>query len=87
MSPFKKLVVKGGSSKGKEPIIDLTSFSPKLKKTQSLARVFDDTRFRSYTAFQAYSSYFKSAPMVIERVVEQATILDTNIPKWFASKD
>ena len=25
--------------------------------------------------------------MVIEQVVEQATLLDTNIPKWFASKD
>ena len=25
--------------------------------------------------------------MVIEWVVEQATLLDTNIPKWFVSKD
>ena len=25
--------------------------------------------------------------MAIERVVEQATLLDTNIPKWLASKD
>ena len=25
--------------------------------------------------------------MVIERVVEQATLLDTNFPKWFVSKD
>ena len=25
--------------------------------------------------------------MVIERVVEQATLLDTNFPKWFISKD
>ena len=25
--------------------------------------------------------------MLIERVVEQASLLDTNIPKWFASND
>ena len=25
--------------------------------------------------------------MLIERVIEQASLLDTNIPKWFASKD
>ena len=25
--------------------------------------------------------------MLIERVVEQASLLDTNIPKWFAYKD
>ena len=87
MSPFKKLAVKGGSSKGTEPVIDLSSFSPKLKKTRFSARVFNDTRFRSYTAYQAYLNCFKNAPMVIERVVEQASLLDTNIPKWFASKD
>ena len=87
MSPFKRLAVKGSSSKGKEPFINLTSFSPKSKKTQFSAGVFNDTQFRSYTAFQAYSSYFKSAPMVIERVVEQATLLDTNIPKCLTSKD
>ena len=79
--------MKESSSKGKEPVIDLNSFSPKSKKTRSSARVFDDTRFRSYTAFQAYLSYFQNAPMVIEQVVEQATLLDTNIPKWFTSKD
>ena len=45
------------------------------------------TQFRSYTAFQVYLSYFQNAPMVIERVVEQVTLLDRNIPKWFTSKD
>ena len=87
MSPFKKSAVKGSNNKRKEPVIDLTSFSPKSKKTQSSAGVFDDTQFRSYTAFQGYSSYFERAPMVIERIFEQATLLDTNIPKWLASKD
>ena len=87
MSPFKKLVVKGSNSKGKEPVIDLSSFSPKSKKTRSSTGVFDDTRFRSYTAYQAYLNCFKDAPLGIERVVEQASLLDTNIPKWFTSKD
>ena len=45
------------------------------------------TQFRSYIAFQVYLSYFQNAPMVIERVVEQVTLLDRNIPKWFTSKD
>ena len=80
MSPFKKSAVKGGSSKGKEPVIDLSSFSPKLKKTRSSARVYDDTRFRSYALYQAYLNHFKGAPMLIERVVKQM------VPKWFASK-
>ena len=79
--------MKGSSNKGKEPVIDLTSFSSKSKKTQSSVGVFNDTQLRSYIAFQVYSSYFERAPMVIERVVEQATLLDTNIPKWLASKD
>ena len=87
MSPFKKSAVKGGSSKGKELVIDLSSFSPKLKKTQSSTRVYDDTHFRSYATYQAYLNHFKGAPMLIERVVEQASLLDTNIPKWFTSKD
>ena len=87
MSHFKKPIVKGSYSKGNEPIIDLSNFSPKSKKTRSSTGVFDDTRFRSYTAYQAYLNYFIDSPMVIELVVEQASLLDTNIPKWFASKD
>ena len=79
--------MKGSSSKGKEPVIDLSSFSPKSKKTQSLTGVFDDTRFRTYTAYQAYLNCFKDAPMVIEQVIEQASLLAMNIPKWLASKD
>ena len=87
MSPFKKSAVKGGSSKGKKPVIDLSSFSPKSKKTRSSARVYDDTRFRSYATYQAYLNHFKGPLMLIERVVEQASLLDTNIPRWFASND
>ena len=87
MSPFKKSTVKGGSRKGKELVIDLSSYSSKLKKTRSSTRFYDDTRFRSYAAYQAYLNCFKDAPMLIERVVEQASLLNTNIPKWFTSKD
>ena len=86
MSPFKKSAVKG-SSKGKELVIDLSSFSLKSKKTRSSTGVFDDTRFRSYAAYQAYLNCFKDTPMVVEQVVEQATLLDMNILKWFSSKD
>ena len=63
--------VKGGSNKGKKSVIDLSSFSPKSKKTRSLARVYDDTRFRSYATYQAYLNHFKGPPMLIERVAEQ----------------
>ena len=87
MFPFKKSAVKGSSSKGKEHVIGLSSFSPKSKKTRSLTGFYDDTRFKSYAAYQAYLNCFKDAPMVIERVVEQASLLYANIPKWFVSKD
>ena len=79
--------MKGSNGKEKEPVIDLSSFSLKSKKTRSSVGVFDDTRFRFYTALQAYFIYFQNALMVIEQVAEQATLLDMNIPKWFASKD
>ena len=87
MSPFKKSVVKGGSSKEKEPVIDLDSFSPKSKKSWALTGFYDANKFRSYAISQAYENYFKDAPLLVERVVEQAFLLDTNIPKWFATKD
>ena len=87
MSPFKKSAVKGSNGKGKEPVIDVDSFTLKSKKTQSSIGFYDADKFRSYTAFEAYESYFKDAPLLVERVVEQASLLDTTIPKWFATKD
>ena len=87
MSPFKKSNVEGSSSKGKELDIDLESFTAKSKKTRSSIRFYDADKFRSYAAFQAYENYFKDDPLVVERVVEQASLLETNIPKWFATKD
>ena len=41
MSPFKKAAVKGGGSKGKEPVIEVDDFSPKIKRTRSQSGVFD----------------------------------------------
>ena len=51
MSSFKKAAVKGGGSKGKEPVIDVDDFSPKTKRTRSPSGVFDPNKFRSYAAF------------------------------------
>ena len=87
MSSFKKPAVKGDSSKGKESMIDLDSFSLKSKKTRSSIGLYDANKFRSYGIYQSYVNYFKDAPMLAERVVEQASLLDMNIPKWFATKD
>ena len=87
MSPFKKSTMKGGSSKGREPVIDLDSFSPKLKKTQASTGFYDANKFRSYATSQAYENYFKDAPLLVERVVEHAFLLDTNILKRFTTKD
>ena len=87
MSAFKKSAMKGSSSKGKEPMIDVDSLTPKSQKTRSSIGFYDSDKFRSYAASQAYEKYFKDAPLLVERVVEQASLLDTNIPKWFVVKD
>jgi len=87
MSPFKKLAVKGSNSKGKELVVDVNSLTPKLKKTCSSIGFYDPDKFKSYAAFQAYESYFKDAFLLVERAVDQASLLETNIPKWFSSKD
>ena len=87
MSPFKKSIVKGSSCKGKEPVIDLESLTPKSKKTRTLTGFYDVNKFKSYSASQAYDNYFRDAPMLLERVVEQGSLLDTNIQKWFVNRD
>ena len=48
MSPFKKAAVKGGSSKGKEPVIDVDDYPPQTKGTRSSSKSFDPNKFRSY---------------------------------------
>ena len=81
MSPFKRSTVKGSSSKGKEQMIDLESLTPKSKKSQSSIVFYDVSKFRSYAASHAYENYFKDAPMLMERVLEQGSLLDMNILK------
>ena len=83
MSTFKRAVVKGGSNKEKEPVIDVDDLSPRTKRTHSSSGVFDPTKFRSYAAFQTYENYFKDATPLLERVVDQSSLFGTNIPKWF----
>ena len=87
MSPFKRAVVKGGSNKGKEPVIDVDNLSLRTKRTRSSSEVFDPTKFRSYAAFQTHENYFRDATPLLERVVDQSSLFDTDIPKWFAHKD
>ena len=71
MSPFKRAVVKGGSNKRKEPIIDVDDLSPKTKKTCSSSGAFDPNKFRSYAAFQTHENYVRDATPLLERVVDQ----------------
>ena len=49
--------------------------------------VCDPNLFKSYVAFQTYQNYFWEAPLLVERAVDQPSLLDTNIPIWFATKD
>ena len=87
MSPFKRLAVKGGSNKGKEPMIDVDDISPKPKRTWFPTGVYDPHKFRSCAAFQTYANYFRDASLLVERVVDQPSFMDTKIPEWFATKD
>ena len=87
MSPFKKVAVKGGSSKGKEHVIDVNDYSPQTKRTRSSSGVFDPNKFRSYAAFQTHENYFRNATPLSERPFDQSSLHDTDIPKWFAYKD
>ena len=87
MSPFKSSAVKEGSNKGKEPIIDVDEQSPRSKRTRFSTEVHDPNLFKSYVAFQTYRNYFRDAPLLVERAVDQPSLYDTNIPIWFATKD
>ena len=75
MSPFKKSVVKGGSNKGKEPVIDVDNISPRPKRTQSPTGVFDLNKFKSYTAFQNYENYFCEAPLMEKGLLSRRLFL------------
>ena len=51
MSPFKSLAVKGGSNKGKEPVIDVDDLASRSKRTDFSTGVYDLDLFRYYAAF------------------------------------
>ena len=87
MSPFKSAAVKGGSNKGKEPVIDVDDPSPRPKRTRSPSGVYDSHKFRSYAAFQTHENYFRDATPIVEWVVDQPSLRETNVLIWFATKD
>ena len=79
--------MKGGNSKGKDHVIDVDDHSPRLKRNRSSSRVYDPKKFKTYAAFQTHEKYFRDAKPLLERVLDQLSLSDTNIPKWFAIKD
>ena len=87
MSPFKRAAVKGGSNKGKKPMIDVDDLSSRSKRTRSPLRVYDPNKFRSYAAFQTHENYFREASLLVERAIDQPSLIDIDIPKWFTTKD
>ena len=87
MSLFKRSAVKGGRSKGKEPVIDVDDLSPKPKRTRFPTGVYDPHKFKSYATFQTYANYFRDASLLVEKAVDQPSLLDTKIPIWFATMD
>ena len=68
-------------------MIDVDDLSPRPKRTRSPSRVYDPNMFRSYAAFQTHENYFKEATPLVERVVDQSSLYETNFPIWFATKD
>ena len=68
-------------------MIDVDNFTPRPKRTRSPIGIFDPNYFRSYAASQNFENYFMEAPLLVESAVDQPSLLDTNIPKWYATKD
>ena len=78
MSPFKKAAVKGGNSKGKEHVDDL---SPSSKRTKTSSGVYDPNKFRTLVSFQTHAKYFRDAKPLFERALDQSSLSNTDIPK------
>ena len=74
------------SSRGKEPLIDLTS-SLVSKRTRQLSANFDNKRFKTLLDFQSFNNNFKNALTMVERIVMFDTLGSTFIPKIFANRD
>ena len=79
--------MKGGNSKGKEHVIDVDDLSPRLKRNRSSSAVYDPNNFRTYAAFQTHEKYFRDTKPLLERVLDQSSLSDTDIPKWLTTKD
>ena len=69
-SPFKKVAVKGGNSKGKEHVIDVDDLSPSSKRTKSSSGVYDPKKFRTFTAFQTHAKYFRDAKPLLQKALD-----------------
>ena len=87
MSPFERVTIKGGNSKGKEHVINVDDLFPRLKRNRSSSGIYDPNKFRTYAAFQTHEKYFKDAKPLLERAFDQSSLSNIDIPKWFATKD
>ena len=74
------------SSRGKEPLIDLT-FTPISKRTHQSSGNFVNKRFKTLLDSQSFNNNFKNASIVVERIVRFDTLGSTFIPKIFVDKD
>ena len=86
MSPLKRATVKRGNSKGKDHVINVDDLSPRLKRNRSLSRVYDPNKFRTYAAFETHEKYFREAKPLLERVLHQSSLSDTDIPNDLPQK-
>ena len=68
-------------------MIDVDDLSPRLKRNRSSSAVYDPNNFRTYAAFQTHENYFRDAKPLLQRALDQSSLSDTDIPKWFAIKD
>ena len=74
------------SPHGKDQVINLTS-SPVSKRTQHSSDDSDSERFKTPLDSQTFSSIFKNAPTVVERIVWFDTLGSTFIPRIFEDKE
>ena len=74
------------SSRGKEPLIDLTSSSIS-KRTRQLSGNFDNKRSKALLDSQSFNNNFKNASTIVERIVRFDKLGSTFTPKIFADKD
>ena len=73
-------------SRGKEPVIELTS-SPVSKRTRHSSKVSNSEKFKTPLDSQTFSSTFQDASTVVEWIVQFNTMGSTFIPRIFVDKD